>query len=180
MLLRKKRHLTIVVDEYGVVRGIVTLEDLLEELVGEIYDESDLTPSMATPRVSIQRMLPSLCRIRYSCWNSSFSPSWQVSRAASSLASVSALPSRSTVVASGGAWATTEALLCAGNMQWAYSELFQNYSGPEVARYLDYALDQPVAVLHIDARRAVVAHGRRSKAFTAFERVHNTTGLDID
>ena len=49
MLLHKKRHLTIVVDEYGVVRGIVTLEDLLEELVGEIYDESDIAPSMATP-----------------------------------------------------------------------------------------------------------------------------------
>jgi len=49
MLLHKKRHLTIVVDEYGVVRGIVTLEDLLEELVGEIYDESDVAPSMATP-----------------------------------------------------------------------------------------------------------------------------------
>jgi CBS domain containing-hemolysin-like protein len=47
--LHKKRHLAIVVDEYGVVRGIVTLEDLLEELVGEIYDESDVTPSVATP-----------------------------------------------------------------------------------------------------------------------------------
>src|SRR5262249_47317627 len=29
-----------------------------------------------------------------------------------------------------------------GGMQWAYSELFQNYSGPEVAWYLDYALAQ--------------------------------------
>ncbi len=48
-LLHKKRHLAIVVDEYGVVRGIVTLEDLLEELVGEIYDESDFIPSVATP-----------------------------------------------------------------------------------------------------------------------------------
>jgi putative hemolysin len=47
--LHKKRHLAIVVDEFGVVRGIVTLEDLLEELVGEIYDESDITPSLATP-----------------------------------------------------------------------------------------------------------------------------------
>jgi putative hemolysin len=47
-LLRKKRHLAVVVDEYGIVRGIVTLEDLLEELVGEIYDESDITPSDVT------------------------------------------------------------------------------------------------------------------------------------
>lgn len=47
-LLRKKRHLAIVVDEYGVIRGIVSLEDLLEELVGEIYDESDIAPMVPT------------------------------------------------------------------------------------------------------------------------------------
>jgi len=39
----------------------------------------------------------------------------------------------------GGAWSATEALLTEGGMQWAYSELFQNYSGSEVAHYLDYA-----------------------------------------
>jgi putative hemolysin len=43
-LRRRNRHFSIVVDEYGDVRGIVTLEDLLEELVGEIYDESDIAP----------------------------------------------------------------------------------------------------------------------------------------
>ena len=42
----------------------------------------------------------------------------------------------------GGPWETTEALLTEGGMQWAYSELFQNYSGREVATYLDYALRQ--------------------------------------
>ena len=39
----------------------------------------------------------------------------------------------------GGALETTEDLLTAGGMQWAYSELFQNYVGGEVSRYLDYA-----------------------------------------
>ncbi len=45
---REKRIFSIVVDEYGVVRGVVTLEDLLEELVGEIYDESDIRPDVMT------------------------------------------------------------------------------------------------------------------------------------
>jgi predicted glycogen debranching enzyme len=44
----------------------------------------------------------------------------------------------------GGSWATTEALLTEGGMQWAYSELFQNYSGRQVADYLDYSLKQSV------------------------------------
>lgn len=36
-----RRHLAIIVDEYGGVEGIATLEDVLEEIVGDIYDESD-------------------------------------------------------------------------------------------------------------------------------------------
>ncbi|MES1202032.1 MAG: HlyC/CorC family transporter [Pseudomonadota bacterium] len=71
--LRRREHFALVVDEYGALQGLVTLEDILEEIVGDIKDEHDIAPLGVRPQpdgsVNVDGVVPIRDLNRAMNWN---------------------------------------------------------------------------------------------------------------
>ena len=61
---RRKMHFAVVINEYSVFQGVITLEDIIEQIVGAIYDEHDIEKSMLMKVSDNEYVVDTACYIR--------------------------------------------------------------------------------------------------------------------